>query len=402
MVYNIDKIKNRILDVLIVLIVVGYIFYGIYPKHGDFWVMNYVAKSFAMGNYDFYSYILEIQKLPQNFVAYPPDWYVIQGIYIKILSLLSSYDLHKWSVDFSTAPSFMPLFGILPNIILFFIGGFLIFRIYKRKDLVLGYLASPLAFISIIVMGQMDIYPVFFTLTSLYFAKKAFDADKPFWKIASIISLGIGAQFKIYPLLLLPPLAMLLSNKKMKLSLEFVALGILISLVPWAGYIKWFKFIVLEGESSWLFNLQLSPVNLPQFHTMSIWFIGYCILLWIIYKYSKFNFRNFIGFMFIEISWFFISVYTHPQWWIWLLPISIFVLGEFKNKIFVYLYIILNLLYILYPMMWVNNVDIILREYIPTIPIVGNFAIILVSMIVSILLIWDFELITEILSKERE
>jgi hypothetical protein len=38
--------------------------------------MNYVAKSFAMGNYDFYRDIVETQKLPQNLVAYPPDWYI--------------------------------------------------------------------------------------------------------------------------------------------------------------------------------------------------------------------------------------------------------------------------------------------------------------------------------------
>lgn len=56
--------------VLIFIILFIYLFYGNYPKHFDFWVMNYVAKSFAMGNIDFYSDILEIQKLPPNFMPY--------------------------------------------------------------------------------------------------------------------------------------------------------------------------------------------------------------------------------------------------------------------------------------------------------------------------------------------
>jgi hypothetical protein len=46
--------------------------------------------------------------------------------------------------------------------------------------------------------------------------------------------------------------------------------------------------------------------------------------------------------------------------------------------------------------MFVNNVNMILREYIPTIPIVDNYSIIVTSLIVSILLIWNFELMVEI------
>ncbi len=50
----------------------------------------------------------------------------------------------------------------------------------------------------------------------------------------------------------------------------------------------------------------------------------------------------------------------------------------------------------IYPLMIVKNVKMILREYIPTIPIAGNYSIIVTSMITSILLIWNFEKIVEI------
>lgn len=389
------NIKNNIYNVLIVIILVVYILSGMYPKHNDFWIMNYVAKSFAIGNYDFYSDILSTQKLPNSFVAYPPIWYIVQGLYIKILSVIFSYDLHNWQ-QVMVQTTFMPLFGILPNIIIFFVGGLFISKTYPgKKELLIYYLASPLAFISIEVMGQIDVYPAFFTLIALYFAKKSFDTNKQLWKIMSVLSLGIGGQFKLYPLLLLLPVAIFLSDKKFVHMLEYTFLGMIVSFIPWIGYVKWFKFIVIDGESSFLFNLQLVSINTP-YHNISIWLVGYCVMLWAIFKYVNSNFRNLVGLIFIEISWFFITVYTHPQWWIWLAPISIFVLAEFRNRIFIFFYIILNSLYVLYPMMWINNVDIILREYVPIIPIIGAMSIILVSAIISLLLIWSLELFSEI------
>jgi hypothetical protein len=353
-----------------------------------------------MGNYDFYRDIIEVQKI-SGWIIHPPDYYIIKGIYLKILSLVFSYDLNNWSLDPSITPWFMPFFGILPEIIVFFVGGFLIYKIYPRKELLIGYLASPLAFISIEVMGQSDIYPAFFTLLALYFAKRSFDTTKSVWKIASIVSIGIGMEFKLYPLLLLFPISIFLSNKNFIQTLKYIFLGTIVGLAPWIGYLKWFKPLLLS-EPSLLFNLQLAPVNLPPLHTISIWVVGYCVLLWGILKYVNISFRNLVGSVFLSCSWFFMSVYTNPQWWVWLLPSSIFVLGEFRDRIFSYLYVAMSLAYILYPMMWVNNVDIILRNYIPIIPITGNSSALVVSVIVSILLIWNLELLNTILKKEKQ
>ncbi len=62
-------------------------------------------------------------------------------------------------------------------------------------------------------------------------------------------------------------------------------------------------------------------------------------------------------------------------------------------EIHTYLYV-MNCITI-YPLMMVKIVKMILRDYIPTIPIVGNYYIIVTSMIASIL-IWNFEIIVEI------
>lgn len=389
------KFKNNILNISILLLLIIYLFYGAYPKHGDFWAMNYVARSAALGSSDFYSDIIIIQKLPSYFVAYPPDWYLFQGMYLKISGILFSYDWNAWSGYSSNRPWFMPLVGVLPNILTFFFGGLLIYKIYPRKELILLYLISPLAFISIEIMGQMDVYPTFFTLLALFFAKKSFDfnTDKFYYEIAAVISLGIGAQFKLYPLILLIPLVIFLANKNIMLFLAYTVLGVVVGLAPWLMYLKWFSFIVMEGESAWLFSFQLGPLNLN--HIISVWLLGYIILLWIIFRFIEVNFRNLIGALFLITSWFFITVFTQPQWWIWLLPISIFTIAEFKEKIFWYLFALLNIAFIAYPMMWS------FRNYGLDKPISGNSAIILVSIIVSILIIWSFELIGRIIISKK-
>ncbi len=50
----------------------------------------------------------------------------------------------------------------------------------------------------------------------------------------------------------------------------------------------------------------------------------------------------------------------------------------------------------IYPLMIVKNVKMILRDYNPTTPIASNYSIIVTSIITSILLIWNFEIIVEI------
>ncbi len=125
--------------------------------------------------------------------------------------------------------------------------------------------------------------------------------------------------------------------------------------------------------------------------------------MWVVFRYIKTSFKNLVGTMFLSCSWFFMAVYTHPQWWVWILPISIFVLGEFKDKVFGWLYVALNVIFILYPMMWTNTEMLpIIHNYIPTIPIAGTSATILVSLIVSILLIWNLELLNAMIKKEKQ
>jgi hypothetical protein len=419
-----QKIKNLILNGLIVLITIGYLYYGTYPKHEDFWGLNLVSQAFGNGHYDFYDYMINIVHA-QNFIIYPPNFYVIQGTYLKILSIIFSMPINTWNLFPAVGnvqPWFFPFFGILPNIVVFFIGGYLIYRMYYRKELVVAYLASSFAFISIEIMGQVDVYAMFFILLALYFAKKSFEvssevtkqiaekslykdsamrhvngADKieilktlPWigviskfnlernnqkWKLFSIISLGIGVEFKTYPLLLLIPLAMILANKNIMQTLKYLILGVVVSFITWLPYLKWFDIMTFNRESVSIFD--------------PIWIVGYVALLLIAVIYLKSTFRNLVGVMFLICSWFFTSMilHTNPQWWIWLLPISILVFAEFETKLFAVLYAVLNILFVFYPMRWTDTkMLLIIRNYIPDVPVTGTNAYILVSLLALVLL----------------
>jgi hypothetical protein len=80
-------------------------------------------------------------------------------------------------------------------------------------------------------------------------------------------------------------------------------------------------------------------------------------------------------------------VYSHPQWWILLLPVILLVLDNFSDRINYLLVFGLFSLFIFYPMMWVNNVDYTLLQYIPTFRIGGQSVTELSTCIIAILVL---------------
>ena len=160
-------------------------------------------------------------------------------------------------------------------------------------------------------------------------------------------------------------------------------------------YGKWVSGIAL-GESSWAFNLQTFGVN--PFHTISVWLFGYSIIIYMMYKklidaQLPQEYTNiFIFFCMLDLSWFFISVFTHPQWWVILVPFIIAVLDNFGNIFNYILASSIHTLFLFYPMRWVNNIDNILANYIWVTPIDGNNLIILVTLMTVTLAIWIIDL----------
>ena len=74
-----------------------------------------------------------------------------------------------------------------------------------------------------------------------------------------------------------------------------------------------------------------------------------------------------------------------------LIPPLLLVLDNFNDDINYLFTFALSLLFFFYPMMWVNNLDLILINYIPVVLITGDTATILSTLIVSILICYIIE-----------
>jgi len=404
--------KNiNLLNFLILVLSIFYCYLATLPKHGDFYHLNYIAKIFANDNFDVYQAIgRENAALIPS--MHPPSFYMMQGAWIKLVSYLFNYDLNMWD-NTSSYPSFFPFWGMITYLIALFSFVVIVYVTLKNKWLCL-LCYGTFAFMSIIIMGQTDIFCALFIFVSLLFALKSFEKKNSMGYIfLSVITLGLSMTFKFYGGLLIP-IYILFFLLIFKLSMKNVykIYGSLISLIfvfilsflfVWIPSAKWFGNVAFSGESSWLYNLQIAPIGLPPYHTISIWLFGFLIILYdllhnilnkpdALYNDKKY----FIFYSFASIAWFFAAVYSHPQWWLLLLPPMLLVLDNFRNKLnYLFSFSILSL-FLFYPMMWINNIDRVLNYYIPVFPIQGHLATILVTLIVSVLILWIIELRREL------
>jgi hypothetical protein len=98
----------------------------------------------------------------------------------------------------------------------------------------------------------------------------------------------------------------------------------------------------------------------------------------------------------------FISVYTYPQWWLLLVPSLLLVLDTFEYKLNYVFYVTVSVLFLFFTLQFKNNLEIILKYYMPIIPVEGLFSIVVVTLISTILLIWIFELRKNLFSYVNE
>lgn len=382
--------RSVILKSLIVLLFIFYCYLATLPKHGDFWSLNYAAKIFASGKFSIYTeYAAAIGQSDVIAAMHPPAFYILQAIWLKIGSIIFNYDLNTWvqPIDPIGQPSFYPLWGMITYLFALCALVLLSYSTLKNKWLCLLCYGS-FTFISMIIMGQTDIFCALLIYISLILALKSFESDKYMRLLfLSVIALGLSMTFKTYGGLLFPIyvlFSILIFKIKNKTGV-YKDLTLLIltfmftSFFIWIPYAKWLPTLMFSGESSWLLNLQISPVLLPPLHNISIWLLGYVIITYdLLNNIAKDPLRvytdkkYFIFYNFASISWFFATVLTHPQWWVLIVPPMLLVLDNFRCK-FNYLFAFsVFALFWFYPMMWVDNIDHVLRYYIPVIHIVGR------------------------------
>ncbi|MDD1683354.1 MAG: hypothetical protein LUO98_05905 [Methanoregula sp.] len=405
------KISDKEKEIIVSFLVVFFLFFcylATLPKHPDFQSILYPGKVFASGVYDLSPYLLENART----IHYggTPLLGILSGIWIKAGLLFFSVNPATWT--FGTLPAVMQNWCMIPYLFMLVVLTAVSFNAVRNKWLTfLCFGTFP--FVSIIIMGQIDIWDTLWIFIAILLALKAIGTENNLkFIILSIFALGLSMQFKPFGGLVLPVFlfffwwsfrekhypAVRLYGILLVLVLEF-------AIVSFWQWVVWFPHLFsggLLGETSWLLNLQLAPVQLPAYHTLSIWLLGYIIMLYDMVKRSESANRLpvkklFILYVFSALAWFFISVYTHPQWWMVLIPPFVLVLDTFSSKFNYLFYVCVSVLFLFYPLQWTNNIEKIVKFYMPVFPVTGNFSIIIVTLLSAVLLLWMFELRQETL-----
>jgi hypothetical protein len=197
-----------------------------------FWI-NYIPSQFVNhGIWDVYSFARDNfwgRIGATNNPYYPPLTVVIVAFFQFLLKPLMP-TLNAWLGSYDTfiragggmfmqhvalphsEQIFRNLFLLKVPILAFDLGiGALLLKLARRRlkdplPVYILWMLNPVTLYAAFGYGQIDIYPTFFVVLSIYFA----DCKRPY---LSMISLGLGALTKSYPLILMPIAAVFLGRR---------------------------------------------------------------------------------------------------------------------------------------------------------------------------------------------
>ncbi len=288
--------------------------------HPDIKTYNFQAHFLKQGVWNIYDY-LEMHKseltLKDEFVYFPFTYFFL-GAYQIAASPFLGNGFESWISNANNNSSgdvevFKYLFILkLPYLILDIFIGLILASFFvdfknKRKALVF-WLFNPFSVILLYVYSNVDIFPVFFSLLSLYFFKKnnfAFSA----------LALGIGGAFKAFPILLVPFLLTQTSRIRNKLLVLICSFGVFgLAILPFMNSVAFKQSTLASGLTTRIIssglNIGFGEILMPALVLLSVlffWALGKGKLeLWRLYL---------TAFIFTLIS-----IHFHIHWLLWIIP----------------------------------------------------------------------------------
>jgi Dolichyl-phosphate-mannose-protein mannosyltransferase len=407
----VNYLTNRSFALKALLLLLGafYLIAGALAKHGDYWVITNISMAFAVDPLHFMA--------RTTGVAYPPTFYALQGAWLWLGSHLFHYNLAiSYDMTNSTLYPYIftrlgifPFWGMIPILAALFLFVGIAYKELRNKWLALICFA-PITFVSVIIMGQIDVVCVLFIFASLILLQRALKAEKYFsLLLLGYLALGVSLQFKTYGGLLLPAyiiytLALVRTRKLDTPKLLFtlgscVAVFLVATFIVWLPYPEGFNTIILNGYSGWLLRRPSLLFQVP------VWLLGYVFILCytavrVLRKplTSLRDDRYFFFDNFAIVAWFFISVFTEPQWWIFLIPPALLVLDSFRSKNEPVFCILILITYLFYPMNWPGLVGVFASYHIPALLLTKDLSRWIFTVLASLLLFWVFALNEELRS----
>lgn len=327
-------------------IVAGYILrIIIMPVTGqhDVMFMPWMTRYINQGHLNLYAFLYEkygniVMQSPAIWAPYPYGFYLFTAGWLELLSKLSLVDLdtwqHVWEVSHPARLVFLFKLIYLP----FDLGiGYILYKVCGYMGLAL-WAWSPLAIYTPFMMGQNDIYPTAFAVAGTYAASKAIQITRQNhsassllpgkWSVLTSIFLGIGSIFKIYPILLLPPLALIIEkhwwHRLILLGIGCSFLGL--ASLPFITTPTYIDGVLFNPEGSMIFReIRLFGTSVSPF------LLSYLVLLvYLITADIPTNRQPHLAWFIslIVIAMLFLWVPTPLYWLVWMIPFLISVISK--------------------------------------------------------------------------
>lgn len=337
---------SKILWVILIIGIILRLILASITYHSDIKTFDFAGSVLASGKilnfYDFLPSLPQDSEILKNYPAptfnYPPLVYFLFFILNGVGNIgkdASFYQLFLFNVPQVLGTwelNFHLMFLKIPYLFFDIPIAFLLIKMFDKRRLLVFilWIFNPVNLYATYMMGQFDIVPTFFVILALYLVMKNPNREKNIWW--GVFILGIGACFKIYPLLLLPALVFLFTSyKKRILALVLgVTPYLLITFIylPSAGFRT---YALVANQTLKSFYSQI-PISGGESIILFLAFLGFFYLLFWEIKGSV---ENLWQRFFIILLLFFTFTHYHPQWFLWLTPFLILTLikSNFKDTL---------------------------------------------------------------------
>ena len=298
--------------------------------------MPWHAHFVAQGHFNVYDYLYTtygpgVIEVPV-WAPYPYAFYAYTAFAAKIYDLLGLIDLQAWPTTWEIAHPMRVIFLFkllyLPFDILI---GWLLQRVAGRLAWAL-WAWSPTAFF-MLAMGQNDVYPTVAMVLGTYLVSRALACEElaQRWRYGylAMLTLGLGAAFKLVPLFLVPPLLLLLTHS-WRQRLKLLA----VSLVPFLGFTLPFittkaytQGVLLNPEGTRIFD-QVALLGQPS----SLFLLSYSLLVLVLVIYQRVWVADSAWWVSTAVLAIFFLWIKIPFYWLyWLAPFGIIAVLRFKQ-----------------------------------------------------------------------
>lgn len=310
--------------------------------HSDIWAITIVGYFFTYdGVINIYDHL---RNLPQthplfsgfgvtDIFIYLPLAYFTFGILMKVLQPFQNKELIEMAMGspgeaLTQSSIFLHSFLAKFPYLIFDLGiAFLLRSLFsdprKKRVAFILWMLNPVVIYSTFMQGMTsDIPQVFFIVLALFLASK----NK---SVLFMISLGLAASYKIFPIFLIPIAAFTL-GKNLRTRLKLLAFGLgtfLLVLLPFLLSPAFREIVFGSAASQKLFFMKL-PLTGAESVYVFIFIYTLIVLLTFSERFSKRSL--WVPFLLVFLTFFSVSHY-HPQWFLWITPFLVILLVTKKG-----------------------------------------------------------------------